>query len=121
MTASDLLCLIEPLSLEQPSGTPQSKIRLKENFQKCHIANLEISMYGDNEELLSKWFKKTGKRDQIFLASKFGYVRGSRTLEIDTSAEYCKKACDMTLEALGTDYIDLCKFCELKRRPSNFE
>ena len=68
-----------------------------------------ISFYGDNEELLAKWFKKTGKRDQIFLASKFGYVRGSKTLEIDSSAQYCKKACDETLKALGIDCIDLCK------------
>ena len=67
------------------------------------------SLYGDNEELLAEWFKKTGKRDQIFLASKFGYVRGSKTLEIDSSARYCKEACDHTLKALGIDCIDLCK------------
>ncbi|OKL60883.1 hypothetical protein UA08_03876 [Talaromyces atroroseus] len=64
-------------------------------------------LYGDNEELLAKWFKKTGKRDQIFLASNFGYVRGSTTLEIDSSPQYCKKACDVTLKVLGIDYIDL--------------
>ncbi|KAJ5604857.1 hypothetical protein N7510_010011 [Penicillium lagena] len=64
-------------------------------------------LYGDNEELLAKWFKKTGKRDHIFLASKFGYVRGSKTLEIDSSAQYCKKACDVTLKALGIECIDL--------------
>ncbi|RHZ43092.1 putative aldo-keto reductase (AKR13) [Aspergillus thermomutatus] len=29
-------------------------------------------LYGDNEELLGKWFRRTGKRDQIFLATKFG-------------------------------------------------
>lgn len=70
-------------------------------------------MYGDNEELLSKWFKQTGKRDKIFLASKFGYVRGSQTLEIDSSPDYCKKACELTLKTLGVNYLDLCKlkFC----------
>jgi diketogulonate reductase-like aldo/keto reductase len=67
------------------------------------------SYYGDNEKLLAEWFQKSGKRDQIFLASKFGYVRGSTALGIDSSAEYCKKACDATLKALGVDYIDLCK------------
>lgn len=67
-------------------------------------------MYGDNEELLAKWFKQTGKRDKIFLASKFGYVRGSQTLKIDSSPEYCKKACELTLRTLGVDYLDLCKF-----------
>lgn len=67
------------------------------------------SLYGGNEELLRQWFAKNGKRDQIFLASKFGYVRGSKTLEIDSSPQYCKKACDVTLKALGIDCIDLCK------------
>lgn len=29
-------------------------------------------IYGDSEELFGKWFKRTGKRDEIFLATKFG-------------------------------------------------
>ena len=67
------------------------------------------SLYGDNEVLLGKWFQRTGKRDEIFLATKFGYIKGSQTLEIDSSYEYCKKACEESLRALGTDYIDLCE------------
>ena len=66
-------------------------------------------MYGDNEKLLAKWFQKTGKRDEIFLASKFGYVPGSKPLEIDSSPNYCKKACESTLKTLGIDCLDLCK------------
>lgn len=27
-------------------------------------------VYGDSEDLLGKWFKRTGKRDEIFLATK---------------------------------------------------
>jgi aryl-alcohol dehydrogenase-like predicted oxidoreductase len=63
-------------------------------------------MYGDNEEMLGKWFKRTGKRNEIFLATKFGFLKGS-TSEIDSSAAFCKKACDESLKTLGTDYIDL--------------
>ncbi|KAI1344223.1 putative aldo/keto reductase [Xylariaceae sp. FL0016] len=63
--------------------------------------------YGDSEELLGRWFKRTGKRDQIFLATKFGMVKGSPSFEIDSSAEACKKACDESLRILGVDYIDL--------------
>jgi aryl-alcohol dehydrogenase-like predicted oxidoreductase len=70
------------------------------------------SLYGANEELLGRWFKKTGKRDEIFLATKFGYVKGSKTLEVDTSASYCKAACAESLRLLGIDYIDLCKSLE---------
>ncbi|KAI0169085.1 putative aldo-keto reductase [Hypoxylon sp. FL1284] len=64
-------------------------------------------LYGDNEELLSKWFKRTGKRDQIFLATKYGYVKGGKFGEVDSSYEYTKKACSENLKRLGVDVIDL--------------
>lgn len=66
------------------------------------------SLYGDGEELLGKWFKRTGKRNDIFLATKFGFVKGSKTYEVDSTGAYCKKACDASLRALGVDTIDLC-------------
>jgi len=61
--------------------------------------------------MLAKWFQRTGKRDKIFLASKFGIIMGENLqLEgIDSSAEYCKKTCDESLKRLGVDCIDLCK------------
>ncbi|KAF2727983.1 putative aldo/keto reductase [Polyplosphaeria fusca] len=66
-------------------------------------------IYLDSEELIGKWFKRTGKRDQIFLASKFGIVmeNGLNFKGINSSAEYCKQACERSLERLGVDYIDL--------------
>ena len=67
------------------------------------------SLYGDNEDLIAKWFKRTGKRDEIFLATKFGFVKGSTTHEVNTSAAYCKEACDASLKRLGIDCIDLCE------------
>jgi len=66
-------------------------------------------MYGDSEDLLGKWFKNNpGKRENIFLATKFANVLhedGSRS--IDSSPEYAKKACAKSLERLGLPYIDL--------------
>ena len=59
--------------------------------------------------MIGKWFERTGKRDQIFLATKFGYVEHSKTFETDSSAAYCKKACERSLEKLGIDTIDLCE------------
>lgn len=72
------------------------------------------SLYGDSEELLGKWFKKTGLRNKIFLSTKFGFVKGEGQFEFgaDSSPEYCKKACEKSLKALGTDYIDLCKIAD---------
>ena len=57
---------------------------------------------------MGKWFERTGKRDDIFLATKFGFVKGSPTYEVDSSGEYCKKACVESLRFLGVDSIDLC-------------
>ncbi|KAK6956656.1 hypothetical protein Daesc_001935 [Daldinia eschscholtzii] len=64
-------------------------------------------LYGDSEEHIGKWFKRTGKRDQIFIASKYGFVKGGKPLESDSSYEYTKKACDNSLKALGIEQIDL--------------
>ncbi|KAI5271870.1 aldo/keto reductase [Aureobasidium subglaciale] len=65
-------------------------------------------LYNDNEETLGKWFKKTGKREDIFLATKFGFVKG-KFPELDSTGEYAKKACEESLKILGVEYIDLCK------------
>ncbi|KAF2259050.1 Aldo/keto reductase [Lojkania enalia] len=65
-------------------------------------------IYGDSEEMLGKWLKRTGKRDQVFLATKFGIVMENFQFRgIDSSAEYCKKACEQSLKKLGVDCIDL--------------
>ncbi|KAH8664674.1 NADP-dependent oxidoreductase domain-containing protein, partial [Xylariales sp. PMI_506] len=64
-------------------------------------------LYGDNEVLLGKWFKRTGKRDEIFLATKFGFVKGQGWNKVDSSYEFCKAACDASLRDLGIDTIDL--------------
>ncbi|KAF9895256.1 hypothetical protein FE257_000158 [Aspergillus nanangensis] len=61
-------------------------------------------LYGDNEELLGKWFRRTGKREEIFLATKFSYVKGGKPLEVDSSGAYCKRACAESLRQLGVDY-----------------
>lgn len=60
---------------------------------------------------MGKWFKRTGKRNDIFFATKFGFVKGTQ-LQLDSSGEYCKKACAESLRILDIDYIDLCKYLE---------
>jgi len=62
--------------------------------------------YGDSEELLGKWFKRTGKRNEIFVATKFGAGSSSGKI-IDGSPAYVKEACQKSLKKLGVDYIDL--------------
>ncbi|KAI9369391.1 NADP-dependent oxidoreductase domain-containing protein [Aspergillus egyptiacus] len=65
-------------------------------------------LYGDSEELIGRWFAANpGKRDDIFLATKFFYrmVNGERVT--DTSAENCKRCCNESLRRLGVPVIDL--------------
>ncbi|KAJ6602385.1 NADP-dependent oxidoreductase domain-containing protein [Mycena vulgaris] len=60
-------------------------------------------IYGDSEELLGKWFKRTGKRSEIFLATKFGITpSGPRS-----DPEFVKEQVATSLSRLGVDYIDL--------------
>ncbi|KAF8268082.1 Aldo/keto reductase [Lactarius quietus] len=62
--------------------------------------------YGDSEELIGKWFQRTGKRSEIFLATKFGAGSPSGKM-IDCSPAYVREALNKSLEKLGVDYIDL--------------
>ncbi|MCB1043328.1 MAG: aldo/keto reductase [Acidobacteria bacterium] len=66
-------------------------------------------MYGPwrNEQLLGKAIK--GKRDQAFVATKFGVMRdeSGAFLGINGSPEYVRKACDDSLKRLGVEHIDL--------------
>ena len=61
-----------------------------------------------NERLLGKWFKETGRRKEIFLATKFGntFQDGKRG-GVRGDAAYVKQACAQSLERLGVDQIDL--------------
>ncbi|KAJ0107294.1 hypothetical protein J7T55_015759 [Diaporthe amygdali] len=66
------------------------------------------ALYGDSEELLGKWFQRTGKRSEIFLATKFGnHVTPDGGREIRNDPEYIRQAVAQSLERLQTDYIDL--------------
>ena len=63
---------------------------------------------GKNEELVGKAI--AGKRDQVFLATKFGIVRdaGDPSVRgIKGSPEYVASACDASLRRLNVDRIDL--------------
>jgi aryl-alcohol dehydrogenase-like predicted oxidoreductase len=63
---------------------------------------------GDNEELIGKTIK--GRRDEVFLATKFANVRKKADptyWEISGKPEYVKEACDASLKRLGLDHIDL--------------
>lgn len=66
--------------------------------------------YGSTEKIIGTWFKKTGRREEVVLASKiagpnplFGYMRD----KLDFSPASIKYALDKSLERLQTDYLDI--------------
>lgn len=66
-------------------------------------------IYEDSEDLVGKWFKRTGKRDEIFLATKFAHKHigeGTGPM-VDSSPEYAREACEKSLKRLGVTTIDL--------------
>jgi aryl-alcohol dehydrogenase-like predicted oxidoreductase len=62
---------------------------------------------GHNEELVGRAIK--GKRNSLFIATKFGNVRGSdgSFLGVNGKPAYVKSACEASLKRLGIDTIDL--------------
>ncbi|HSD06106.1 aldo/keto reductase [Flavobacterium sp.] len=66
--------------------------------------------YGSTEKIIGTWFKKTGRREEVVLASKiagpnpnFGYMRD----KLDFSPASIKFALDQSLQRLQTDYLDI--------------
>lgn len=95
-----------PWQSDQLSGT-----RLTSVSSLQHTSHEEywfISLDADSEDLLGKWFKRTGKRSKIFLATKYGVTFDvNRKPTVRSDAEYVRQACAKSLQRLGVDYIDL--------------
>jgi len=63
---------------------------------------------GDNEELIGRTIR--GRRDEVFLATKFANVRRKEDPNywaVSGKPEYVAAACDASLKRLGVDHIDL--------------
>jgi aryl-alcohol dehydrogenase-like predicted oxidoreductase len=63
---------------------------------------------GDNEELVGRTIKS--RRNEVFLATKFGNVRKKDDPSfwmVSGKPEYVRSACDASLKLLGVDHIDL--------------
>ncbi|CAM0139484.1 hypothetical protein VKS41_004706 [Umbelopsis sp. WA50703] len=65
----------------------------------------DIYGMGHSEKIISKVLKD--HRKEIFLATKFAIDRSNGGLRVNGTPEYLTKACESSLQRLGTDYIDL--------------
>jgi aryl-alcohol dehydrogenase-like predicted oxidoreductase len=77
---------------------------------------------GETERIIGSWFKKSGHREKIILASKIAGP-AAFTQHIRTDKSYSKKTIDTAVEKslkrLQTDYIDLYQL-HWPERPTNF-
>lgn len=78
--------------------------------------------YAETERIIGRWFKKTGNRDKIVLASKIAGP-GDYTAHIRTtgfSSDALKDAVNQSLKRLKTDYIDLFQLHWPERNTNTF-
>src|SRR3954470_4368909 len=60
---------------------------------------------GHNERLIAKALR--GRGDHVIVATKGGHTRPGGAWQVDGSREHLRAACEASLQALGTDRIDL--------------
>jgi aryl-alcohol dehydrogenase-like predicted oxidoreductase len=90
-----------------PAGETES-IATIHHALDCGVTMLDTAeVYGPytNEELVGKAIR--GRRDQVVLATKFGFVMGSGMTGLDGSPANARRALDASLRRLGVDVIDL--------------
>jgi len=71
-----------------------------------HLDSSDMYGWGHNETVIGTALK--GRRNEVFLASKFGQIkREGGGNGVDGSAAYVQQACEASLKRLGTEVIDL--------------
>jgi aryl-alcohol dehydrogenase-like predicted oxidoreductase len=63
--------------------------------------------YGISEEIIGRWLRRSGRRDDIVLASKVYQPMGLGPNDRRLSAYRIRRACEASLRRLQTDHIDL--------------
>lgn len=91
-------------------GTPdpdEERLKFLDELYASGCRNWDTAnVYNDSEVLLGKWFKKTGKRKEIFLATKFA-IASDPNRPVNGDPEYVKQCMEKSLARLGVDYVDL--------------
>lgn len=86
----------------------ESGIALVHRAIELGVTHLDTSNaygWGHNETLLGRAL--AGRRDQVFLASKFGQAMEDGKRVVHGEPQYVRDSCDQSLARLKTDYIDL--------------
>ncbi|KIN03311.1 hypothetical protein OIDMADRAFT_102006 [Oidiodendron maius Zn] len=92
-----------------PAAPDEERLQFLDYVYGSGIHNWDTAdVYGDSEDLLGKWFIKSGKRSEIFLATKGGGgVDEEGKAYVRSDPEYVKDACNKSLKRLGVAWVDL--------------
>ncbi|GAA2013500.1 aldo/keto reductase [Nocardiopsis rhodophaea] len=94
-----------PTDEAQSLGTLKAALDSGVNF----LDTADMYGKGHNERLVGRAI--AGRRDEVVLATKFGFKRNEDDprlgREIDSSPEHCRRAIDASLQRLGVDHVDL--------------
>lgn len=111
----------------QDEGFQQMDLALEKGVNFFDVAELypvpaEEKTYAETERIIGRWFKKTGNRDNIVLATKIAGP-GDYTAHIRTtgfSKKALNNAVNSSLKRLETDYIDLYQLHWPERETNTF-
>ncbi|KXG48908.1 Aldo/keto reductase subgroup [Penicillium griseofulvum] len=92
-----------------PAGSLDEKVAFLEHAHATGQRFWDTAdLYADSEDIVGEWFKRSGKRDDIFLATKFALQPDMEAgVTVRSDPEYVKQACAKSLAKLGVDTIDL--------------
>ncbi|KAJ5674036.1 hypothetical protein N7462_009475 [Penicillium macrosclerotiorum] len=101
-------------SLSGSYGAPGSLDERITLLDHAHATGLRFwdlaDIYGDSEDVVGEWIKRSGKREDVFLTTKFGLqhrLDGKPGWVFRSDPEYVRVACEKSLQRLGVDSIDL--------------
>jgi 1-deoxyxylulose-5-phosphate synthase len=94
-----------PWALDEEQSRPFIKKALELGFNFFDTA--DIYSYGASEEVVGKALKDFAKRDEVVLATKVFNPMGPGPNDKGLSRKHIMSAIDVSLQRLGTDYVDL--------------
>ncbi|TBU57456.1 Aldo/keto reductase [Dichomitus squalens] len=87
--------------------TEEERFKVLDTLYELGCTNWDTAdIYLDSEDLIGAWFKRTGKRDDIFLATKFGFTPDPDR-PVNGDPAYVHQAFERSIKRLGVDYVDL--------------